>query len=149
MKIRPLHDWVVIRRTEADEMTAGGIIIPEVAKEKPQWGVVESAGPGKYEEEDKKAKKPKKFVPTEVKPGEKVLYEKYMAKEVTVDGEKLTMVRESSILGVFGSDGSTELQKKGPSSLQKKAPSAIQKKAPGTVQATEKKTAEKTKKGKK
>jgi chaperonin GroES len=148
MKIRPLHDWVVIHMSEADEWTPGGIIIPEVAKEKPQWGVVVSAGPGRYEDEDPKSKKEKKFVPTDVKAGDKVLYEKYMAKEITVDAEKLVMVRERYILGIFGKEGSTELQKKAPSSLQKKGPSELQKKDPGTVQ-TVKKPEEKAKKIKK
>src|SRR5450756_2080026 len=99
MKIKPLHDWVVIIETEPQEMTAGGIIIPESAKEKPQWGIVDSMGPGIYEEADPKKKGDKKFVPTEVKAGDKVLFEKYGAKELTVDGKKVVMVRESSILG--------------------------------------------------
>jgi chaperonin GroES len=104
MKIKPLNDWVVIQTAEAEEKTAGGIIIPEVAKEKPQWGTVVSAGPGAYEAEKEKGKeKEKKFVATVVKPGDRVLYERYMAKEFDLEGGKVIMVREASILGRFES----------------------------------------------
>lgn len=126
MKIRPLNDWVLISPGEAEERTAGGIIIPEIAKKKPQWGTVISAGPGAYEtEEDRGGKKTKekekKFVPTEVKEGERVLYEKYMAREFELDGEKITMVRESGILGIMGEEtGSTALQKKQPTAIETK-----------------------------
>jgi chaperonin GroES len=102
MKIRPLNDWVVLQTAEAEEKTAGGIIIPETAKEKPQWGTVVSAGPGAYKTEEKKGKE-KKFVPTEVKPGDRVLYERYAAREFEMEGGKILMVRESSILGRFES----------------------------------------------
>ncbi len=104
MKIKPLNDWVVIETAEAEKQTPGGIIIPEVAKEKPQWGVVVSAGPGAYRKEKEK-KDEKKFVPTEVKAGDKVLYERYMASEFDLDGRKIIMVREANILGKFDSGG--------------------------------------------
>jgi chaperonin GroES len=104
MKIKPLNDWVVIQAAEAEQKTAGGIIIPEVAKEKPQWGVVVSAGPGAYRSEKEKGKeKEKKFVATEVVPGDRVLYERYMASEFDLDGNKVIMVREANILGRFES----------------------------------------------
>jgi chaperonin GroES len=104
MKIRPLNDWVVIHGAEAEERTAGGIIIPEVAKEKPQWGTVVSAGPGAYKTEKEKGReKEKKFVATEVRAGDRVLYEKYMARELDLDGGKVIMVREANILGRFES----------------------------------------------
>ncbi len=126
MKIRPLHDWVVIQKAEAEEKSPGGIIIPEVAKEKPQWGTVVAAGPGAYKAEkgkDKdKGKEKKMFVPTEVKPGDRVLYEKYMAKDVETDGEEVTMVREEYILGVLESEKgnkTTALQKKGSTAIEK------------------------------
>ena len=102
MKIKPLNDWVVIQPVDAEEKTAGGIIIPEKAKEKPQIGVVEAVGPGKYKPVDAKGKsKEKKFVPTEVKRGDKVLYEKYMISDIEVDGKTVVMVREEYILGIF------------------------------------------------
>lgn len=139
MKIKPLNDWVLIESGEAEEMSPGGILIPQVAKEKPQWGVVLAVGPGAYRSEKKKGKKEeKKFVPTEVKPGEKVLYEKYMAKEFETGGQKITMVREEYVLGVLSSDGES-------TSLQKKAPSEIQKKATGALEKTKKRAAAKPK----
>ncbi len=134
MKIIPLHDWVVIRGAESEEQTSGGIFIPESAKEKPQRGIVEAAGPGRYETEGKDAKGKKKFVPTDVRPGDNVLYEKYMAREFTVDHEKVLMVRESSVLGIIeNSATSNALQTKGPGALEKKGPSALQKKEAGAV----------------
>jgi len=124
MKIRPLHDWVVIQKAEAEGKSPGGIIIPEVAKEKPQWGTVVAAGPGAYKTEKgkEKGKEKKMFVPTEVKPGDKVLYEKYMAKDVGTGGEEVTMVREEYILGVMEPEKgnkTTAVQKKGPSAIEK------------------------------
>ncbi|MBA4373687.1 MAG: hypothetical protein C0402_12610 [Thermodesulfovibrio sp.] len=146
MKITPLHDWVVIQVVDSDERTAGGLFIPEAAKEKPQWGIVESVGAGIYEAEDKDAKDKKKFVPAALKPGDNVLYERYMAREFTVDHEKVVMVRESAVLGVLERSGSTALQTKGPSALEKKAPSALQKKESGALTAVERSAEKKTKK---
>ena len=125
MKIVPLHDWVVIQSGGPEERTAGGIIIPEIAKEKPQWGIVESAGPGRFESDAKDPKAEKKFVPTEVRAGDKVLYEKYMAKEFKVNGHEVTMVRERSILGVVEGKDAGALEKRGPSALQKKEHGAV------------------------
>lgn len=145
MKVIPLHDWVVIRAAEAEERTPGGIFIPDAAKEKPQWGIVESAGPGRYETEGRDVRAKKKFVPTEVKPGDNVLYEKYAAREFTVDHEKVIMVREGSVLGTLERGvGSNALQTKGPAALEKRGPSALQKKVAGAV-APSKKKAEKKK----
>lgn len=108
MKIKPLHDWVVIRRREAEEVTAGGIVIPDMAKEKPEEGEVLAVGEGRYEEEerDKKGEKAKKkverkFIKTVLKPGDRVLYEKYMERKVQVDDEELVLVREENVLGRF------------------------------------------------
>lgn len=142
MKIRPLNDWVLLRAGEAEEKSSGGIIIPEVAKEKPQWGTVEAVGPGRYKtEEGRGKKKEKKFVPTEVKTGDRVLYEKYMAKDFEVSGQKLLMVREEYILGVFES-AKNSLQKKGPTAVekQKKGPTAVEKvkKGPSSLEKTRK-----------
>lgn len=103
MNIRPLHDWAIIRPKEADEKTAGGIIVPDAAKERSERGEVLAIGKGHYKEErDKKGKvTEKKFVPTEVKPGDEVLFEKYGVTHVELDGEDLVMVREDNILGRF------------------------------------------------
>ena len=105
MKIRPLHDWVVIRPGKAQDRTAGGIVIPDVAKEKPQEGEVLAVGEGRFEKEkDEKSKskeKERKFIKTTLKPGDRVMYEKYSAKKVEVNGEELVMVREEEVLGRF------------------------------------------------
>lgn len=103
MNIRPLQDWALIRPKSEKEKSAGGIIIPDVAKEKPQEGEVLAIGGGHYKEErDKKGNViEKKFVATVVKPGDHVLYEKYGVTKVDLNGEELVLVREDSILGRF------------------------------------------------
>jgi chaperonin GroES len=106
MRITPLHDWAVIRPSGADEITAGGIIIPDTAKEKPHEGVVVVIGPGAFEEEEKFGKKKgekkeRRFIPSTIKPGDSVLYERYAGKTYTIDGEDLLMVRERDILGIL------------------------------------------------
>ncbi|MGE5172246.1 MAG: GroES family chaperonin [Betaproteobacteria bacterium] len=105
MKLKPLHDWAVIRPSEAAEVTAGGLFIPDTAKDKPQEGVVEAIGPGAYEEEKKPKKKDEKkerrFVPTIVKTGDRVLYERYAGQTYKIDGEERILVRERDILGVL------------------------------------------------
>ena len=95
MHLRPLHDRVVVRRIEADEKTAGGIIIPDTAKEKPSQGQVVGVGPGGRDEAGK-------LIPIDIKVGDKVLYGKYSGTEVTVDGEQLLILRESDVLAVIG-----------------------------------------------
>ncbi len=94
MKFRPLHDRVVVRRVEEDTKTAGGIIIPDTAKEKPMQGVVVSAGPGARDEAGK-------LVALEVKAGDKVLFGKWSGTEVKINGEDLLIMKESDILGVL------------------------------------------------
>jgi chaperonin GroES len=105
MKLKPLHDWAVIHPAGAAEVTAGGLIIPDTAKEKPQEGVVEAIGPGAYEEEKghrkKEEKKERRFVPTTVKPGDRVMYERYAGQTYTIDGEDRVLVRERDILGIL------------------------------------------------
>jgi chaperonin GroES len=105
MKLKPLQDWAVIRPAAAEEKTAGGLYIPDNAKEKPQEGVVEAIGPGAYEEEKSGAKqgekKERKFIPTTVKPGERVLFEKYAGQTYSLGGEDLILVRERNILGIL------------------------------------------------
>jgi chaperonin GroES len=93
MKFRPLHDRVVVRRIDAEEKTAGGIIIPDTAKEKPQQGEVLAVGPGKRDETGK-------LVPLEVKAGDQILFGKWSGTEVKVDGEELLIMKEDDIMGV-------------------------------------------------
>ena len=91
VRIRPLHDRVIVRRLEEGEQKVGGIIIPDTAKEKPQEGKVVAVGPGKIAENGERIK-------PEVKKGDRVLYGKYSGTEVTVDGQELLILRESDIL---------------------------------------------------
>jgi chaperonin GroES len=93
MSFRPLHDRVLVRRIDADEMTAGGIIIPDTAKEKPQRGEVIAVGAGARTEDGK-------LVPLDVKVGDEVLFGKWSGTEVKIDGEDLLIMKESDILGV-------------------------------------------------
>jgi chaperonin GroES len=102
MHFRPLHDRVVVRRMDADERTAGGIIIPDTAKEKPQEGEVVSAGPGARNEKGE-------LVPLELKAGDRVLFGKWSGTEVKIDGEDLLIMKESDILGII--EGSAPLKK--------------------------------------
>ncbi len=102
MKFRPLHDRVVVRRIDAEQKTAGGIIIPDTAKEKPQQGEVVAAGPGTRDEQGK-------LVPLDVKAGDKVLFGKWSGTEVKIDGEELLIMKESDILGVL-EDGKGKLK---------------------------------------
>jgi chaperonin GroES len=95
MKFRPLHDRVLVRRFEAAERTAGGIIIPDTAKEKPQEGLVVSAGTGARNEQGT-------VHPLEVKAGDKILFGKWSGTEVKVDGEDLIIMKESDVLGIVG-----------------------------------------------
>ncbi|HJU76585.1 MAG TPA: co-chaperone GroES [Sphingomicrobium sp.] len=94
MKFRPLHDRVVVRRVEEDTKTAGGIIIPDTAKEKPMQGEVIAVGPGARNEKGE-------VVPPDVKPGDRVLFGKWSGTEVKIDGEELLIMKESDILGVI------------------------------------------------
>jgi chaperonin GroES len=94
MTFRPLHDRVLVRRVEAEEKTAGGIIIPDSAKEKPAEGEVVSVGSGSRSEDGK-------ITPLDVKAGDRVLFGKWSGTEVKVDGEDLLIMKESDILGVI------------------------------------------------
>jgi chaperonin GroES len=94
MKFRPLHDRVVVRRIDAEEKTAGGIIIPDTAKEKPQEGEVVAVGPGARDEDGK-------LQPLGLKAGERVLFGKWSGTEVKIDGEDLLVMKESDIMGVI------------------------------------------------
>ena len=94
MKFRPLHDRVVVRRVEEDTKTAGGIIIPDTAQEKPMQGTVIAVGPGARDEAGK-------LVPLDVKTGDLVLFGKWSGTEVKINGEDLLIMKESDILGVL------------------------------------------------
>ena len=94
MKFRPLHDRVVVRRIEEDQKTAGGIIIPDTAAEKPQTGEVIAVGPGAVGEDGK-------LIKPDVKSGDKVLFGKWSGTEVKLDGEELLIMKESDIMGVL------------------------------------------------
>ena len=95
MKFRPLHDRVLVRRVESDTKTAGGIIIPDTAKEKPQEGEIVAVGSGVRKDDGS-------VVALDVKAGDKVLFGKWSGTEVKVDGEELLIMKESDILGVVG-----------------------------------------------
>lgn len=94
MKIRPLQDRLLLRPSEGEEKTAGGIIIPDTAKEKPQEGTVIAAGKGKVRDDGK-------LTPLDVKVGDRVLYGKYSGTEVTVAGEKHVILREEDVLAIL------------------------------------------------
>ncbi len=103
MKFRPLQDRVLIRRLDSEEKTAGGIIIPDTAKEKPMEGVVVAVGPGARDENGK-------LHPLDVKAGDRVLFGKWSGTEVKVDGEELVIAKESDILGII--EGATAGKRK-------------------------------------
>jgi len=94
MKIRPLHDRVMVRRVGEDERSAGGIIIPDTAKEKPMQGKVVAVGTGGRDDNGK-------IVKLDVKKGDKILFGKWSGTEVTVDGEELLIMKESDIMGII------------------------------------------------
>ena len=94
MKFRPLHDRVVVRRVRSEEKTAGGIIIPDTAQEKPQEGEIIAVGAGARDESGK-------LVPLDVKAGDRILFGKWSGTEVKIDGEDLLIMKESDVMGVI------------------------------------------------
>ena len=98
MHFRPVHDRVVVRRIDAEEKTAGGIIIPDTAKEKPQEGEIVAAGPGARNEQGQ-------LVPLDVTPGDRVLFGKWSGTEVKIEGQDLLIMKESDLLGVVEKTG--------------------------------------------
>ncbi len=105
MKFRPLHDRVVVRRVEQEEKTAGGIIIPDTAKEKPMEGEVVAVGPGARDETGQ-------LRPLDVKAGDRILFGKWSGTEVKIDGEDLLIMKESDIMGIIeGSAGKSAKSK--------------------------------------
>jgi chaperonin GroES len=103
MKFRPLHDRIVVKRITAEEKTAGGIIIPDTAKEKPMEGEVVAVGPGARNEQGQ-------IVALDVKPGDRVLFGKWSGTEVKLDGEELLIMKETDIMGII--EGQSAPQKK-------------------------------------
>lgn len=103
MKFRPLQDRVLLRRVDQEEKTAGGIIIPDTAKEKPMEGEVIAVGPGARDEKGQ-------VQPLDVKPGDRILFGKWSGTEVKIDGEELLIMKESDIMGVI--EGSRASSKK-------------------------------------
>jgi chaperonin GroES len=94
MKIRPMNDRILVVRVEEEKKTAGGIIIPDTAKEKPQEGKVVAAGPGKMGDDGKR-------IPMELKKGDRVLFSKYAGSEIKIDGVEHIFMREDDILGIL------------------------------------------------
>jgi chaperonin GroES len=94
MKVRPLHDRLVVKRVEEKEQVVGGIIIPDTAKEKPQQGKVVAAGAGKIDEKGKR-------IALDVKEGDTILFGKYSGQEIKIDGEEFLIMREDEVLGVI------------------------------------------------
>ena len=101
MAFRPLHDRVLVKRVESEAKTAGGIIIPDTAREKPQEGEVIAVGPGARDESGK-------LVPLDVKAGDRVLFGKWSGTEVKIDGEDLLIMKESDVMGVIEGSGATK-----------------------------------------
>ncbi len=94
MKVTPLHDRIVVLRVDSDEKTAGGIIIPDTAKEKPQEGKVIAVGPGRRDKEGK-------LIPPEVKAGDRILFARYGGTEIRIDEKEHLIMKESDVLGVI------------------------------------------------
>ena len=103
MKFRPLHDRVVVRRVEQEGKSAGGIIIPDTAKEKPMEGEIIAVGPGGRDESGK-------LIPIDLKPGDRILFGKWSGTEVKIDGEELLIMKESDVMGVI--EGTASAKKK-------------------------------------
>jgi chaperonin GroES len=94
MKLRPLDDRVVIKQSQAEEKTSGGIILPDTAKEKPQIGKIIAVGPGKLLDDGKRGR-------MSVKKNDEVIYARYIGSEVEIDGEKFVVLHESDVLGII------------------------------------------------
>ncbi len=103
MKFRPLHDRVLVRRSAEEERTAGGIIIPDTAKEKPMEGEIVSVGPGARNDKGE-------LIAPEVKAGDRVLFGKYAGTDVTIEGEDLVIIKESDVMGII--EGKSASKKK-------------------------------------
>lgn len=96
MKFRPLHDRILVERVESEEVTAGGIILPDTAREKPQQGKVIAVGPGKKAEDGK-------LIPMDVKAGDTILFGKYSGSDIKMEGQEYLIMREDDVLGIVES----------------------------------------------
>ncbi|MAM85199.1 MAG: co-chaperone GroES [Acidobacteria bacterium] len=105
MKVRPLHDRIIVQRIDEGEQKVGGIIIPDTAKEKPQQGKVIAAGKGKVKDDGK-------VVPMDVKKGDLILFGKYGGQEIKLDGEEYMIMREEEVLGVIEGTSKSKSKKK-------------------------------------
>src|SRR5207245_7209832 len=106
MKVRPLHDRIIVQRLDEGEQKIGGIIIPDTAKEKPQQGKVIAAGNGKAKDDGKR-------IPLDVKAGDRILFGKYSGQEIKLDGEEYLIMREDEVLGVIDQgEAKSETKKK-------------------------------------
>ncbi|MGA2093728.1 MAG: co-chaperone GroES [Sedimentisphaerales bacterium] len=94
MKLVPLDDRIIVKQSEAEEKTAGGIILPDAAKEKPQRGKIIAVGPGKMQDNGKRSE-------MSVKKGDEVIYTKYMGNDIQIDGEKYVILHENDVLGII------------------------------------------------
>ncbi len=101
MAFKPLHDRVLVRRVESEEKTAGGLIIPDSAKEKPSEGIVVACGEGARKDSGE-------LIPMSIKEGDKILFGKWSGTEVTIDGEELLIMKESDILGIIEDDAAAK-----------------------------------------
>jgi chaperonin GroES len=104
MRFRPLHDRVLLRRVDEEAQTAGGIIIPDTAKEKPMEGEILAVGPGSLNEKGER-------IPLDVKVGDHVLFGKWSGTETKIDGEELSIMKESDIIGIIESEGAKSARK--------------------------------------
>ncbi len=111
MKVKPLHDWTIIKRHEPKEKTAGGIIIPDVARDIPTEGTVIAIGPGRYKKEPGKKTK---FIPTTLKPGQRIYFMEYATQEIELDGKEIIFIREEDILGTLEDDKQLVVKKSHP-----------------------------------
>ena len=101
MKVKPLHDWTIIKRHEPKEISAGGIIIPDSARDMPTEGTVVSIGPGRYQKEPGKKEK---FTPSTLRPGQRVYFMEYSTQEIELEGMEIIFIREEDILGTLEDD---------------------------------------------
>jgi chaperonin GroES len=119
MKLRPLHDWTIIIRHEPKEISAGGIIIPDSARDVPTEGTVVSIGPGRYQKEPGKKEK---FTPTTLKPGQRVYFMEYSTQEIEVDGKEIIFIREEDILGTLEDDKQLVVKESQPIEAKREQP---------------------------
>lgn len=119
MKVRPLHDWTIIKRHEPKEKTTGGIIIPDTAQDIPTEGTVVAIGPGLYKKESGKKTK---FIPTTLKPGQKVYFMEYSTQEIELDGEETIFIREEDILGTLEDDKQLMIKESHPIEAKQEKP---------------------------